>query len=101
VEQGFHESIMPSLRQDVEHVTPWTDLPHFECTSATSCQFTDDTLVMHDLCSDILEQVTNMPLSLYVIGVGVHMSSAPSTGELSHVRAIQLRTQEQNLVFWV
>ena len=37
-EQGFHESITPSLRQDVEHVTPWTDLPHFECTSATSCR---------------------------------------------------------------
>jgi hypothetical protein len=56
---------------------------------------------MHDLCSDILEQVTNMPLSLYVIGIGVHLSSVPATGELSCVQAIQLRTQDQNLVFRV
>jgi len=56
---------------------------------------------MHDLCSDILEQVTNMPLSLYVIGIGVNLSSIPATGELSCVRAIQLRTQDQNLVFQV
>ena len=56
---------------------------------------------MHDLCSDILEQVTKMPSSLYVIGVGIHLSSIPATGELSNVRAIQLRTQDQNLVFQV
>ena len=58
---------------------------------------------MHDLCSDILEQVTNMPLSLYVIGVGVHLFklSSPATGELSSVRAIQIRTRDQNLVFRV
>ena len=99
-EQGFHESITPSLQQDVEHVTPWTDLPHFECATATSCQFTDDTLVMHEFCSDILEQVTNMPLSLYVIGVGVHLLSAPA-GKLSSVQAIQLQTKDQNLRFRV
>jgi hypothetical protein len=56
---------------------------------------------MHDLCSDILEQVTNMPLSLYAIGIGVNLTSIPATGELSCVRAIQLRTQDQNLVFQV
>jgi len=101
VEQGFHESITPSLKQDVEHVTPWTDLPLFESAPGTSCQFTDDTLVMHDLCSDILEQVTKMPLSLYLIGVGVHLLSASATGELSTVQAIQIRTQDQNLIFRV
>lgn len=100
-EQGFHESITPSLKQDVEHVTPWMDLPSFECAPATSCQFTDDTLVMHDLCSDILGQVTNMPLSLYVIAIGVQLSSAPATGQLSGVQAIQLQTQDQNLIFQV
>lgn len=77
------------------------DLPHFECAPGTPCQFTDDTLVMHDLCSDILEQITNMPFSLYVIGVGVHLLSAPTVGELSSVRAIQIRTQDQNLIFRV
>ena len=56
---------------------------------------------MHDLCSDILEQVTNMPSSLYVICVGVHLSSIPAAGEFSNVRAVQLRTQDQNLVFQV
>jgi hypothetical protein len=104
-EQGFHESITPSLKQDVEHVTPWTDLPCFECAPSTSCQFTDDSLVMHDLCSDILEQVANMPLSLYVIGVGVQLSApatttCSTTDELS-VRAIQILTQDQNLIFQV
>ena len=81
-------------------MTPWTDLPGFECSSATSCQFTDDTLVMHDFCSDILEQVINMPLSFHVIGIGVHLLPA-SAGKISGVRAIQLRTQDQNLIFRV
>lgn len=58
---------------------------------------------MHDLCSDILEQVANntaLSEPLHVIGVGIHLSSAPG-GKLSGVRSIQLPTKDQNLVFRV
>jgi len=101
--QWNKDSITPSLKQDVEHVTPWMDLPHFECRLATSCQFTNDTLVMHNLCSDILEQVTNMLSSLYMIAVGALLSAQPASnmGKLAGMQAIQLRTRDQNLIFQI
>ncbi|KAJ3818006.1 hypothetical protein F5880DRAFT_1687260 [Lentinula raphanica] len=96
-EQGFHEAVTPSLTQGVEHITIYTDLPRFVRDTSCGCEtrFTDDTLVMEDLCADILagadscKGVLAMALSIQVIDI-------PSGKKL---KAIQLRTHSHNLVF--
>jgi hypothetical protein len=95
-EQGFHETITPSLTQDVEHVTLFTDLPPFRCSDDTvMTQFTNDTFLMDSLCDDILEKANASPSQLHVMAVAIQ--SNISMG----IDAIQLRTSSSNIVFRV
>lgn len=96
VEQEFHEAITPSLTQDVEHVTLFTDLPPFQHSDdLVTTHFTDDTLLMDSLCDDILEKVNIAePSQLHIITLAVQSSGMK-------VNAIQLRTVHYNIVFRV
>jgi hypothetical protein len=95
-EQGFHEMITPSLTQDVEHVTLFTDLPPFQRLDNTvMTQFTNDTFLMDLLCDDILETANASPSQLHVVAFAIQSNG--STG----IDAIQLRTSSSNIVFRV
>jgi hypothetical protein len=96
VEQEFHEAITPSLTQDVEHVTLFTDLPPFQHSDdSVTTHFTDDTLLMDSLCDDILEKVNiGEPSQLHIITLAVQLSG-------TKVNAIQLQTDHYNIVFQV
>ncbi|KAJ7199194.1 hypothetical protein GGX14DRAFT_401499 [Mycena pura] len=94
-EYGFLEKLIPSLAENVSHITKWTDLPPFSCEPLVSKVFTSDTLEIEDLCADILAKV--QPGSgLSVVALAVHYET---TATSSNVSAIQLRTEDQNLVF--
>jgi len=94
-EQAFHEDITPSLKSDVEHVTLFTDLPLFQYPDdSVPTQFTDDTFLMDSLCDEILEKVNAAASQLHVIALAVQSSS-------SAIHAIQLRTDQYNIVFRV
>ncbi|KAJ3710654.1 hypothetical protein C8R42DRAFT_729099 [Lentinula raphanica] len=93
-EQGFHEAVTPSLKQDVEHITLYTDLPRFARDSPSS-RYTDDTLVMEDLCADILAEVDSCK-GVLALALCIQVTDSPSGKRL---KAIQLRTHSHNLVF--
>ncbi|KAJ7217246.1 hypothetical protein GGX14DRAFT_391054 [Mycena pura] len=94
-EYGFLEKLIPSLAENVSHITKWTDLPPFSCEPSVNKVFTSDTLKIEDLCADILAKV--QPGSgLSVVALAVHYET---TATSSNISAIQLRTQDQNLVF--
>ena len=94
-EYGFLEKLIPSLAENVSHITKWTDLPPFSCEPLVNKVFTADTLEIEDLCADILAKV--QPGSgLSVVALAVHYET---TATSSNVSAIQLRTEDQNLVF--
>jgi hypothetical protein len=96
-EQAFHEDITPSLKSDVEHVTLFTDLPPFQYPDdSVPTRFTDDTFFMDSLCDEILEKVNAAAATsqLHVIALAVQSSN-------SAIHAIQLRTDQYNIVFRV
>lgn len=98
-EQQFHEKITPSLKQGVEHITPWTDLPTFELSKDPDVQFTDDCAYMDTLCADILENVGLSPSSqssLLVVAFAIQLVPGSSS-----IQTIQLCTPYHNIVFRV
>jgi len=98
-EQQFHERITPSLKQDVEHVNPWTDFPAFESLKDLDIKFTEDVTFMEQFCGEILEKVDISPSSQSpLLLVAIAIQSVP---ESSSIQAIQLCTPYQNIVFKV
>ena len=88
--------ITPSLTQDVEHVTLFTDLPPFQCSDNTiTTQFTNDTFLMNSLCDDILEKAKASPSQLHVMAIAIQSNASMG------IDAIQLRTPSSNIVFRV
>jgi len=101
-ERQFHKKITPSLMQDVEHVKTWTDLPMFVASDAVESAYTDDTINMDILCSDIVESVdlaVSSHSSLIVVAIAVH-SALTASGQLK-IDAIKLRTAHHRYVFKV
>jgi hypothetical protein len=103
-EQSFHEKITPSLTHNVQHITPWSDLPAFQADSdAVQMHFTDDTANMDIYCSDIIESIDMAPTAQsahLVIAIAVHACDQPvaPTSELL-IDAIQIRTAQKQYVF--
>lgn len=98
-EQGFHEALTPSLTKDVEHVTLYTDLLLFKTPDTVQTHFTDDTVIMEGLCSDILSECNTSRSNqsdILVIGFSIQLKSTSSGPKL---KAVQLRTPKLNLVF--
>lgn len=101
VERDFHEALLPSLRENVEHVMPWTDLATFKCSENVQCHCTNDTIEMESLCSEILEPIRHLASKdLLVIAVGIQLAPASSSG-ISAVSSISIRAEASNLVFQV
>lgn len=95
-EQAFHEALTPSLTWNVEHVTNFTDLPKFKTSDDVVTQFTDDILIMDELCSDILSEVNTSHSDALIVGLSIQLTPT-STGP--KIKAIQLHTATHNLVF--
>ncbi|KAJ7204383.1 hypothetical protein GGX14DRAFT_646836 [Mycena pura] len=95
IELGFLEKAVPSLTENVSHITPSSDLPLFPCDTAIHKVYTSDTPEIDDLCAEILTKVDTWT-GFLVVALAVRYEVTP---ELSRVSAIQLRTEEKNLVF--
>lgn len=105
-EQAFHEEITPSLRQNVEHITPWTDLPVLECALEVMLECTDDTSAMDAYCADILEHLrpsisSNSKPSLVSLALAAHFFPPASESAAPMIQTIQICTSSVNYVFKV
>nr|GAT42352.1 predicted protein [Mycena chlorophos] len=94
-EYGFLEKLIPSLKEDVSHITKWTDLTPFSCDLSVELVFKSDTLEIEDLCSEILDKVRTTS-DFSIVAMAIQYEVTPSA---SRVSAIQLRTDDKNLVF--
>jgi len=98
VEQGFHEAITESLSENVQHISTWTDLPLFEKSGNVSYEFSNDSMIIHDLAADVLEEASQVKAgTLYVIGLAVKFRP----GTQKHIDIIQLRTKSRVIVLKV
>ncbi|KAF9011458.1 hypothetical protein BDZ89DRAFT_1167536 [Hymenopellis radicata] len=103
LEQGFHETIMASLAENVQHVTKWTDLPPLQKSSVENglvYSFSEDSMMIEDLAADILEEASKLPpTSVYVVALGIkfHFTSE----RVPQLDVIQIRTQSRVLVLQV
>ena len=83
----------------------WTNLPQFQCAHEVCQEFTDNTIVMDELCFDILEEVRNAPMSHFVVAVSTQTMHLPESGLVDSgnqtIYAIQLQKKDQNIVFRV
>lgn len=103
VEQGFHETIMASLAEVVQHVTKWTDLPPLQKSSASdelAFEFSKDSMMIEELAADVLEEASKVPpSSVYVIALSVKFHN--SAERVPQLDIIQIRTQSRVLVLQV
>jgi hypothetical protein len=93
--------VTPSLALNVEHHTIWTHLPAFERSSSVRTLIIDDTLIMNNICTEILEDIPLAPASdspRKVIAIAIQSESKAGS---MHIRGVQLRTEQLNVVLKV
>ncbi|KAJ7914555.1 hypothetical protein B0H13DRAFT_2270697 [Mycena leptocephala] len=98
-ERNFHESINSSLSQDVEPVTDWTDCPPFLRTSNFPTINVSDPMVIEDLASEILAEVTAVTSPSQLSFVALAMKTDLQSDDRLHARTIQLRTKDKIYIF--
>jgi hypothetical protein len=103
-EQAFHERITPSLQDDVEHVTDWSDLPPVTCPNWLQPNYTQDSITIQEICSDILEEAARLQESssaLMVVSIALQIGTSEGSPGVSQINAVQLRTKSKNIVLRV
>jgi hypothetical protein len=100
VERSFHENLMPSLRQGVQHVTVYSSLPLLQC-SDVPFDFAGDSHGIQSLCSEILSAAKEVPdrSAHYLVAVSIKSNNA--TGAAAKLDIIQLRTSKKIYILQV
>ncbi|KAJ7222646.1 hypothetical protein C8J57DRAFT_1482271 [Mycena rebaudengoi] len=97
VERSFHEGIMPSLRDGVEHITIYSHLPALKF-SGLSKEISLDSHSIQSSCSDILAELLDP--SAYCL-VAVAIKSNGCSGPTAKVDFIQLQTSKKVYILQV
>ena len=90
-----------TLTLNVEHHTIWTHLPAFECSPSVWTLIIDDTLIMNNICTEILEDIPLAPTSdspWKVIAIAIQSESKAGS---MHIQGVQLHTEQLNVVLKV
>ncbi|KAJ7920859.1 hypothetical protein B0H13DRAFT_2419578 [Mycena leptocephala] len=98
-ERNFPESINSSLSKDAESVTDWTDCPPFLRTSNFPTINVSDPMVIEDLASEILAEVTAVTSPSQLSFVALAMKTDLQSDDRLHARTIQLRTKDKIYIF--
>ncbi|KAF7371680.1 hypothetical protein MVEN_00024200 [Mycena venus] len=103
VERSFHEKIMPSLRQGVQHLTIYSSLPalHFSAEEVP-VEFAGDSHTIQSLCSEILSAAMEVsgPSGHYYL-VAVSIKSNGLSGPAAKLDIIQFRTSDKAYILYV
>lgn len=97
MERSFHEGIMPSLRDGVEHITIYSHLPALEF-SGLSKEISLDSHSIQSSCSDILAELLDP--SAYCL-VAVAIKSNGCSGPTAKVDFIQFQTSKKVYILQV
>ncbi|KAF8188822.1 hypothetical protein K438DRAFT_1764080 [Mycena galopus ATCC 62051] len=92
VERSFHEKLMPSLREGVEHVTIYSGLPPLELSKDLPIEFARDSHSIQALCSEILEAAASNPSGHFLLAVSTKSNGCNSVAAKLHI--IQFRTSK-------
>ncbi|KAJ7215023.1 hypothetical protein GGX14DRAFT_696572 [Mycena pura] len=94
-ELAFIENVVPSLAENVSHITPYSDLIPFTCDPSIVRVHSADTPEIDDLCAELLDKA-EASSGFLVVALAVRYEV---TNESSTVSAIQLWTEDKNFVF--
>ncbi|KIK54977.1 hypothetical protein GYMLUDRAFT_1021476 [Collybiopsis luxurians FD-317 M1] len=71
VEQDFHEKIMPSITENVNHITSFSDLAPFEIDGGIQSIYCNDPIYIQSTCSEILQSYENAESQAMLIAVSL------------------------------
>jgi hypothetical protein len=97
VERSFHERIMPSLRNGVEHITIYSHLPPLEF-SGLSKEISLDSHSIQSSCSDMLAELSD-PSAYFPVAVAIKSNGC--SGPAAKVDLIQFQISKKVYILQV
>lgn len=100
VERSFHENLMPSLREDVEHVTIYSSLPALVLSQGVPFEFARDSQSIQSACAEIVSAANQLEQSAHFL-IAVAIKSNNNTGPAAKLDIIQIRTSNKIYILQV